>query len=119
MAMFGRKRPAGATMATTNVIPPHPGPDPDGVVRAIPAAMWQGRSGTFLTRLGLAPDDRANRVETPDEVETRMTLARQAEEQRRAALIADLRRQYGRGVVRPSMFLATRSGTGRWPTSCC
>lgn len=36
------------------------GPDPDGVTRIIPKAVWDGPNGALLRRHGFSPDDPAN-----------------------------------------------------------
>src|SRR3982751_2177950 len=41
------------------------GPDPDGEMRIIPKAVWDGPNGAKLRQLGLSPDDPANLVLTP------------------------------------------------------
>jgi len=45
-------------------VPRHPGVDADGVLRAIPKALWNGANGDFLRQLGVSPDDENNIVPT-------------------------------------------------------
>ena len=67
--MFGRafgKRVGGAATSgpTQGYVPA--GPDPDGVTRLIPKAIWDGPNGEMLQQLGFSPDDPTNLALTPD-----------------------------------------------------
>lgn len=55
-------------METGSALPPYPGalPDPDGVTRVIPKAMWEGPQGDMLRNLGFSPDDATNMALTPE-----------------------------------------------------
>ena len=57
----------------------HPGPDPDGVARIIPQAVFEGGAGEMLSRLGFGPDDPSNLVLTQDLLNARMDRKREAQ----------------------------------------
>lgn len=52
-------------------VPPHPGPDDDGVSRVIPKEIWDGPQGDFLREIGASPDDSSNLMPTQAQVQAR------------------------------------------------
>ena len=74
--MFGRRAPLFGQRKPTGGIPPHPGPDPDGVRRVIPMAVWDGPHGETLRQLGFTPDDPSNLMATPELMQARADAAK-------------------------------------------
>ena len=62
--MFGKRVVTPSTPTSAPAFVPA-GPDPDGEIRVIPKAIWDGPNGDKLRQLGLSPDDPANLVLTP------------------------------------------------------
>ncbi len=60
--LFGRRKKESSNHRSA--IPPHPGPDDDGITRVIPKEIWEGRNGDFLRELGFSPDDDHNIIKT-------------------------------------------------------
>lgn len=52
-------------------IPPHPGPDADGVARIIPKEVFEGETGAFLRQMGFSPDEAANMMPTQASVQAK------------------------------------------------
>ena len=71
--VFGKR---GASPA----MPPHPGPDADGVSRVIPKAIFDGSQGEFLKKLGFGPDDPQNLLVTQDLANARFDARREDQE---------------------------------------
>jgi hypothetical protein len=80
---FGKRGAGVATPAATSGFAPA-GPDPDGVTRVIPKAIWDGPNGAMLRRYGFLPDDPANLALTPE----RASALEEAELARMNALVA-------------------------------
>lgn len=68
--MFGKKHP-DYKEKKRSAIPPHPGPDADGVTRAMPKEMWDGPHGDFLREIGVSPDDASNVMPTQQSVQAK------------------------------------------------
>ncbi len=68
--MFGKKHPAYKEKKRS-AIPPHPGPDSDGVTRAMPKELWDGPHGDFLREIGVGPDDPSNVMPTQQSVQAK------------------------------------------------
>jgi hypothetical protein len=61
----------------TFVIPPHPGPDPDGVTRVLPSSLWNGPNGDFLRQVTNGPDDLNNVIKTSQDIDAEFTRRHQ------------------------------------------
>jgi len=68
--MFGKKHP-DYKEKKRRVLPPHPGPDADGVTRAMPNEIWDGAHGDFLREIGVTPDDASNIMPTQQSVQAK------------------------------------------------
>ena len=68
--MFGKKH-LDYKEKKRSAIPPHPGPDADGVTRAMPKEMWDGPHGDFLREIGVTPDDPSNVMPTQQSVQAK------------------------------------------------
>jgi hypothetical protein len=66
--MFGKRKPQsdGNAGSRSMPLPPHPGPDDDGVARVIPKELWDGPTGALLRTAGMTPDDPGNLVLTQE-----------------------------------------------------
>lgn len=86
--MFGKRR----TPPTNphQPLPPHPGPDHDGVKRVIPKEIWRGEHGKMLRDLGFSPDDEMNVMVDQSEAERRFEKRRNYQERLVAAINAML-----------------------------
>lgn len=71
-------------------IPPHPGPDADGVSRVIPKEIFDGEMGDFLRQCGMSPDDPSNMMATPELMQARADAAKAAQDKLVAAANAQL-----------------------------
>jgi hypothetical protein len=85
--IFGR-RPAEAPPPPA--MPRHPGPDADGVARAIPADLWDGPNGDFLRKLGMSPDDASNLMPTQQSVQAKADAVKSAQDRKTAEVNAAL-----------------------------
>jgi hypothetical protein len=81
--IFGKRAAASA-------IPPHPGPDGDGVRRVIPKAVFDGSGGAFLKKLGFGPDDPGNLVVTQELADARFDVRREGQERIRKTINSQL-----------------------------
>ncbi len=54
--MFGRRHKQSAYETQLTL----PGPDRDGIKRAIPLELWEGELGDKMRKLGLSPNDARN-----------------------------------------------------------
>ncbi len=68
--MFGKKHP-DYKEKKRSVILSHPGPDADGVTRAMPKEIWDGPHGDFLRQIGVSPDDVSNVMPTQQSVQAK------------------------------------------------
>ncbi|WP_193175839.1 hypothetical protein [Oricola nitratireducens] len=68
-AAFGRRQGTGSGQGAA--VPPHPGPDPDGVRRVIPKEVWDGPQGEFLREIGVTPDDPSNVIPGSNQLQAR------------------------------------------------
>jgi hypothetical protein len=66
--------------AVSSALPPHPGPDADGVSRIVPKAIFDGSGGAFLKKLGFGPDDPGNLLVTQDLANARFDVRREGQE---------------------------------------
>lgn len=75
-------------------VPPHPGPDADGVSRVIPKEIWDGPQGDFLREIGASPDDASNLMPTPESVQARFAEMRK----RQDVFMADINKEMPKSV---------------------
>jgi len=68
--MFGKKH-AAYKEKKRSAVPPHPGPDADGVTRVMPKEIWDGPHGDFLREIGVSPDDASNVMPTQQSVQAK------------------------------------------------
>ena len=68
--MFGKKHTAYKEKKRS-AVPPHPGPDTDGVTRVMPKEIWDGPHGDFLRQIGVSPDDASNIMPTQQSVQAK------------------------------------------------
>lgn len=87
--MFWRKS-SNSRKQNDSDIPPHPGPDADGVERVIPKEIWDGPQGDFLREIGASPDDPSNLRLTQDAVEARFAQLRKDQDAFVASVNKDL-----------------------------
>lgn len=72
--MFGKRNiPVPQTLQ-------HPGPDDDGVSRIIPKAMFTGKMGAFLKKVGQSADDPSNLVLTQELLDARIDRRREQQD---------------------------------------
>ena len=76
--------------AASPAIPPHPGPDADGVSRVVPKAVFDGSGGAFLKKLGFGPDDPENLLVTQDLADARFDVRREGQEKIRKTINSQL-----------------------------
>ena len=93
MGMFGRG-PSGSGKRQAAKLPPHPGPDADGVSRVIPKNVWDGPQGDFLREIGASPDDPHNLMPTQELIQARFDRKREEQE----AFLAEVNEQMPEGV---------------------
>jgi hypothetical protein len=74
----------------SRVMPPHPGPDADGVRRIIPKAVFDGSGGAFLKKLGFGADNPDNLIVTQDLADARFDVRREGQERVRKAINSQL-----------------------------
>lgn len=90
-----RRRSSNSSKQSDTDIPPHPGPDSDGVERVIPKEIWDGPQGDFLREIGASPDDPSNLRLTQDAVEARFDELRKNQD----AFVASVNKQLPDGVT--------------------
>jgi hypothetical protein len=81
--IFGKRAPSPA-------IPPHPGPDADGVSRIVPKAVFDGSGGAFLKKLGFGPDDPGNLLVTQELADARFDVRGEGQERIRKTINSQL-----------------------------
>jgi hypothetical protein len=81
--LFGKRAAASA-------MPPHPGPDADGVSRIVPRAVFDGSGGAFLKKLGFGPDDPGNLLVTQELADARFDVRREGQERIRKTINSQL-----------------------------
>lgn len=84
-----RETQSGASRELDSGIPPHPGPDDDGVSRVIPKAIWDGPQGDFLREIGMSPDDASNIIPAQTDYQARFEEMRREQE----AFLATMNKQ--------------------------
>jgi hypothetical protein len=95
--MFGKvfgKRGVDASQQKLAGLPPHPGPDRDGVSRVIPQEIFDGPQGKLLRELGMSPDDESNMVLTPERAQAKSDAAHESLER----LVTHVNRQLTGGA---------------------
>jgi hypothetical protein len=100
--MFGRRK----TPLQTSQSIPQPSIDSDGKRRVFGEAVFGGKHGDMLRRLGFSPNDEANIIPDDAEFERRIKQSLAQQDARRTDIEAELKRTHGHNAIRPFFILA-------------
>lgn len=106
--IFGRRQEKKSPGMT---IPPHPGPDADGVLRIIPKEIFDGEMGDVLRQCGMSPDDPSNMMATPELMQARADAVKATQDK----LVATANAQLPSGTTVIPWALIPWSVWGREP----
>ena len=81
-------------------------PDSDGKRRVFSEAVFDGKHGDVLRRLGFTPDDEANIIPDDAEFDRRIKQSLAQQDARRTKIEAELMRTHGHNAIRPFFILA-------------
>jgi len=100
--MFGRRK----TPLQTSQPITEPSVDWDGKRRVFSEAVFEGKHGDMLRRLGFSPDDEANIIPDDAEFDRRIKQSLAQQDARRTKIEAELMRTHGHNAIRPFFILA-------------
>jgi hypothetical protein len=100
--MFGRRK----TPLQNSQSIPEPSVDWDGKRRVFSEAVFDGKHGDMLRRLGFSPDDEANIIPDDAEFDRRIKQSLAQQDARRTKIEAELMRTHGHNAIRPFFVLA-------------
>jgi hypothetical protein len=81
-------------------------PDSDGKRRVFSEAVFAGKHGDMLRRLGFSPNDEANIIPNDAEFDRRVKESLAQQDARRTRIEAELMRTHGHNAIRPFFILA-------------
>ncbi len=84
------QRAETAARPSVGTAPLRPHVDSDGVRRALPKALWEGKHGDMLRGLGMSPDDPTNLMPTSEGIKARLEALREEQENFIARVNANL-----------------------------
>jgi hypothetical protein len=92
-------------------------PDSDGKRRVFGEAVFAGKHGDMLRRLGFSPNDEANIISNNAEFDRRIKQSLAQQDARRTEIETELLRTHGHNAIRPFFILAEpvfNSQLGQW-----
>jgi hypothetical protein len=100
--MFGRRK----TSLQNSQSIPEPSVDWDGKRRVFSEAVFDGKHGDMLRRLGFSPDHEANVIPDDAEFDRKIKQSLAQQDARRTKIEAELMRTHGHNAIRPFFILA-------------